>query len=153
MRTNAGILIVIGLLLLVGTAGAVIQVNIIGNQSWLVAGSGSSAAYTITVTDISSGSVPIAGATISFSVDPAYGTMSPATVTTNSAGQAFSTFTVNTKSGTAPIIASISYSGLNGPFTMTQMIPQNIDHNILTPKYTPKTGDSWNTDPIQCFNH
>ena len=52
MRANAVILIVIGLLLLVGTAGAVIQVQVTGNQSWLVAGSGSSAAYTVTVTNI-----------------------------------------------------------------------------------------------------
>ena len=148
MRANAVILIVIGLLLLVGTAGAVITVQVSGNQSWLVAGSGSSAAYTVTVTNTTSGSVPIDGASITFSVDPLYGTMSPATVTTNSAGQAFSTFAVNTKSGVAPIIASISYSGSNGPFTMTRTIPQNIDHGspfydftISPPLFTyPATG-------------
>jgi hypothetical protein len=128
MRANAVILVIIGLLLLVGTVGAVITVQVSGNQSWLVAGSGSSAAYTVTVTNTTSGSVPIDGASITFSVDPRYGTMSPTIVTTNSAGQAFSTFTVNTKSGVAPILASISYSGSNGPFTMTQTIPQNIDH-------------------------
>jgi len=130
MRANAVILVIIGLLLLVGTAGAVITVQVSGNQSWLVAGSGASAAYTVNVKNTTSGSVPIDGASITFSVDPLYGAMSPTNVTTNSAGQAFSTFTVNTKSGTAPINAYINYTGSNGPFNMIQTIPQNIDHNI-----------------------
>jgi len=126
MRAKAGILILICLLFLVGTVGAVIQVGVTGNSSWLVAGSGSSAAYTVTVTNTTSG--PIQGAIVTFTVDPAYGTMSPGSVTTNSAGQAVSTFTVNTKSGTAPINASISYTGV-GPFSITETILQNIDHN------------------------
>jgi len=123
MRAKAGIFIIVGLLFLVGTVGAVIQVGVIGNSSWLVAGSGSSAAYTVTVTNTTSG--PVQGAAVTFSVDPDYGTMSPASVITDSAGQAVSTFTVNTKSGTAPVNASISYPGV-GPFN----ILQNIDHAI-----------------------
>ena len=127
MRANAVILIIIGLLFLVGTVGAVIQVDVTGNSSWLVAGSGSSAAYTLTVKNITS-NVLIEGATITFSVDPVYGTMSSIPVTTDSNGKAVSTFTVGTKSGTAPILASISYSGSDGPFSITETIPQNIDH-------------------------
>ena len=123
-----------GLLLTVGTVGAAITVNVVGNESWLVAGSGSSAAYTVTVTNTSPGGGPIVGATVTFSVPSDYGTMSNASSTTNSNGQAFSTFTVNkaipSRSGTAPITASISYPGV-GPFT----ILQNIDHD--TPYYDP----------------
>ena len=49
MRANAVILIVIGLLLLVGTVGAVItSYKLLDNQTWIVAGSGPSAAYTVT---------------------------------------------------------------------------------------------------------
>jgi len=137
MRVKAGIVIFISLLFLVGAVGAVIQVDVTGNSSWLVAGSGSSAAYTLTVKNITS-NVPIQGANITFLVDPAYGTMNPAPVTTNSTGQAVSTFTVNTKSGTAPILASISYIGGTvgeGPFSINTTILQNIDHN--TPYYDP----------------
>ena len=128
MRAEAGLLIIICLLFLVGTAGAVIQVGVTGNSSWLIAGSGLSAAYTVTVTNITS-VVLIPGAMVTFSVDPRYGSMSPASVITNSAGQAVSTFTVNTTSGTAPILASISYTGADGPFNLTESILQNIDHN------------------------
>ena len=126
MRAYAGILIIISLLLLVGTVGAAIQVDVTGNSSWLIAGSGSSATYTVTVTNTTTPG-PIEGATVTFSVPSDYGTMSPASYTTNSNGQAFSTFTVNTaipsRSGTAPITANISYPEA-GPFT----IYQNVDH-------------------------
>ena len=139
MRAKAEIVVIIGLLFLVGTVGAVIQVDVTGNSSWLVAGSGSSAAYTVTVKNITS-NVPIQGATITFLVDPAYGTMSPAPVTTNSIGQAVSTFTVNTTSGTAPILASINYTAGTvgeGPFSINKTILQNIDHG--TPYYDPSS--------------
>jgi hypothetical protein len=131
MRAEAGLLIIICLLFLVGTAGAVIQVDVTGNSSWLVAGSGSFAAYTVTVTNTTS-VVLISGATVAFSVDPVYGTMSPASVITIN-GQTSSTFTVNTTSGTAPILVSISYPGVSGgegPFNINKSILQNIDHNL-----------------------
>jgi len=133
MRVRAGILIIIGLLVLAGTVDAGIQMDVIGNSSWLVAGSSSSAFYTVTVTDDVSG-LPVQGATLTFSVDPAYGTMSTLTNITNSDGQAFSTFTVNTKSGMAEIIASIPASAVS------TSIFQNIDHGILTPTFSPTTG-------------
>jgi hypothetical protein len=135
MRAKATILIIICLLFLVGTVGAVIHVDVTGNSSWLVAGSGSSAAYTVTLTNTTSSTL-IQGAIVTFSVDSDYGTMSPAapaSVITNSTGRAVSTFTVNTKipsrSGIAPITVSINYNGTEGAFSITETILQNIDHN------------------------
>jgi len=133
MREKAWMLIIIiSLLFLVGTVEAAIQVSVTGNSSWIVAGSGSSAVYTLTVTDSTSG--PLQGANVAFSVDPAFGYMNPASVITNSNGQAVSTFTVNTKSGTAQIFANIAALALSTP------ILQNIDHGVLSPKFTPATG-------------
>ena len=133
MREKSGMLIIIiSLLFLVGTVEAAIQVSVTGNSSWIVAGSGSSAVYTLTVTDSTSG--PLQGANVAFSVDPAFGYMNPASVITNSNGQAVSTFTVNTKSGTAQIFANIAALALSTP------ILQNIDHGVLSPKFTPATG-------------
>ena len=152
MRVNAGILIIIiGLLFLVGTVGAEIQVNVNGNSSWLVAGSGSSAAYTVTVTNTTpTPNVLISGATITFSGYENYGSMSPTSVITIN-GQAATTFTVGTKSGTAPINYHISYPGVSGgegPFTLDGMIPQNIDHGILIPKFTPASGTVGTVNPF-----
>ncbi|HSA38786.1 MAG TPA: hypothetical protein P5013_07875 [Methanoregula sp.] len=123
MRVKTGIILILGLLFLAGTAGAVTTVTVTGNSSWLVAGSGSSTTYEIVVTN-SSGSVN--GAAITFNVDAPYGKMSPESVTTDGAGRAFSTFIVNTKSGTAPVFASLSNTGETYPVNTT--IFQKIDH-------------------------
>jgi hypothetical protein len=134
MRANAGILIFICLLFLVGTAGAVIpdKVAITGNSSWIVAGSGAST-YTVTVTNQSSGGVP--NADVSFSVnDTSLGTLNPSTIKTDSNGVASSIFTVGTKSGTAKISVRVQYNGgSDGIFDKTYTFDQNIDHN--TPFY------------------
>ena len=142
MRANAGMfIIIIGLLFLTGTAGAAIQVSVAGNSSWLVAGGGSSAVYTVTLTDSISGS-PVQGIPVTFAVNPAYGSMSPASVTTNPSGQAVSTFTVNTKSGSAQIFANITAPALSTP------IIQNIDHGTLSAKFAPSTGTVGDTVPF-----
>ncbi len=123
MRVKTGILIIISLLFLVGSASAVLQMGVIGNSSWLIAGSGSSATYTLTISNTSPMVVP--GATVTFYVDPRYGTVSPASAVTNSAGKVNCTFTVNTKSGIAPILVSIHKTGESD---INETILQNIDH-------------------------
>jgi len=125
MRVKTGVLIIIILLFLVGTVEAA-HGSVSGNSTWLVAGSGSSATYELTVTN--SSMIPVEGATVTFSVDPVYGKISPVSVMTNSSGKAVTTFTVNKTSGTATILAFISYTGIDEPFNLTVPILQNIDH-------------------------
>ena len=66
MRANAVILIVIGLLLLVGTAAAVIPdtVTITSNKNWIVANGVDQSIITVEVTNTTSGIVQ--GANVAF---------------------------------------------------------------------------------------
>ncbi len=131
MRANAGIFIIIFLLLLVGTVAAANSGSISTSKDWVIAdGSDHS---TITVTALNS-TGPVNGATVDFAVnDPQYGTLVPTTVTTGSTGIATSTFTVNKKSGTATITATITYPD-GEPVTKT--VTQNIDHDVLIPTFS-----------------
>ena len=110
MRAYAGIFILICLLFLVGTVGAVIpdKVVITGNSSWIVAGS-SPTILTVTVTNQSSGGV--SNANVSFSVNNTLGTFPPGIKQTDSNGIASNIFTVGTKSGTATISIRVQYNG------------------------------------------
>ncbi|MDP3563547.1 MAG: VWA domain-containing protein [Methanoregula sp.] len=72
----------------------------------------------------------VPGAVVLFTVEGyPYGTMTPFNVTTDTAGNANSTFKVNKKSGTAKINASISYSDATGSFSTVQTYNQKIDHD------------------------
>jgi hypothetical protein len=131
MRANAGILIIISLLFLVGTVAAIIPdtVTITSDKSYLIANGVDQSVINVVVTNTSSGVVPIPGATVTFSVDPVYGTLSPTSGTTNPTGNVSSIFKVNTKSGYANINVGVSYSdGINN-FSRNLIINQSIDHD------------------------
>ncbi|MDO8872279.1 MAG: hypothetical protein Q7V05_06065 [Methanoregula sp.] len=138
MRVNAEIFIIICVLFLVGTAGASDTSNISISKDWVIANGVDQSTITVNVQNTSG---PINGATVSFMVNnPVYGTMSPATVTTGPSGLVASTFTVNKKSGTAIITATINYNDGGTSVTATKTVSQNIDHDILSPTFTPATG-------------
>jgi hypothetical protein len=140
MRANAVILIIIGLLLLVGMVTASIPdtVTITSDKSYLIANGVDQSVINVVVTNATSG--PIQGASVVFSVDPIYGTLSPASGTTNSLGTVSSIFKVKTKSGVADIHVDVSYSDGINSFSKNSIITQKIDHDkpnkvIFVPPY------------------
>ena len=127
MRANAGILIIICLLFLVGTVGANIPdtVTITSDKSYVFAGSGEQSTITVTVTNMSLG---VPNAYVNFSVnDPALGTLTPVNFTTGTDGKATSRFKVKTKSGVAAITVGVSDE--TGSYSNFFNINQIIDHN------------------------
>jgi hypothetical protein len=130
MRAKAGILIIIGMMLLVGLVGAVgvpDTIVVTTDKQWIVANNLDQSTITVTVTNTTttptdfSGVVP--GVTVNLAVDDTSGTISPATVTTNSSGKATSIFKAKTKSGAAQITATINTPAISGSTI------QNIDHD------------------------
>ena len=131
MRANAGILIFICLLFLVGTVGAVVgipdTVTVTTNKPWIVANNVDTSTIIVTVMNTTTTptdySGPVQGVTVNLVVnDTVYGTLSPTPVTTDVSGKASSTFKVKTKSGAAQITATAW--GLSGSTI------QNIDHEV-----------------------
>lgn len=138
MRANAGILIIICVLFLVGTVGASDTSGISTGKDWVIANGVDQSTITVNVRNTTDS---INGATVSFTVnDSVYGTMSPATVTTGLSGLAVSSFKVNKKSGTAVITATINYNDGGIPVTIDKTVYQKIDHDVLTTTFTPTTG-------------
>jgi von Willebrand factor type A domain len=127
MRAKAGILLIMGLLLLVGTVAAVgipDTVIVTTDKPWIVANNVDTSTITVTVTNTTSGySGPVPNVTVNIAVDPLYGTRLPTQITTNSSGMAMSTFKVKTKSGAAQITATIPI------LLLTNSTIQNIDHD------------------------
>jgi len=128
MRANAGIFIIICLLFLVGTVGAVgipDTVTVSTNKPWIVANNVDTSTITVTVMNTTfPDNGPVQGVTVNLAVDPLYGTLTPTTVTTDGSGKASSTFKVKTKSGAPQITATITAPALSN-FTI-----QNIDHEV-----------------------
>ncbi len=132
MRAKAGILLIMGLMILVGTVAAVgipDTVTVINSTPWIIANNVDQSTITVTVSNTTSAPGPVQGVTVNLTVDPLYGTLSPATVTTNISGMASSTFKVKTKSGAPQILATIPLTAISGSTI------QNIDHD--TPYYDP----------------
>ena len=129
MRVKAGIIIIIiSLLFLVGTVGAVgipDTVIVTTDKPWIIANNVDQSTITVTVMNTTPGySGVVPGVTVNLVVNNTiYGTLSPTTVTTDVSGWASSTFKAKTKSGAA----QITVSGLSGSGI------QNIDHD--TPKF------------------
>jgi hypothetical protein len=127
MRANAGILLIISVLFFVGTVGAVgipDTVTVSTDKTWVTANNVDQSTITITVMNTTpgyTGAVP--GVTVNLAVDPLYGMLSPATVTTNLSGMALSTFKVKTKSGAPQITATIN------AIAVSNSTIQNIDHD------------------------
>jgi hypothetical protein len=110
MRANAGIFF-IGLFLLMGTAVSAADPFLISKVSssneYPVANGVDHAVITVAVQNTTSLAY-VSGATVTFSVDPAMGSVSPAVGITDAYGYANTTFTVKTKSGIAHINVSAS---------------------------------------------
>jgi len=131
MRVQAGILIIIGMMLLVGLVGAAVGVPdtivVTTDKQWIVANNLDQSTITVTVTNTTTTptdfSGDVQGVTVNLAVDDTYGTISPITVTTNESGKATSIFKVKTKSGAAQITATINIPALSGSTI------QNIDHD------------------------
>ncbi|MDD1700624.1 MAG: VWA domain-containing protein [Methanoregula sp.] len=137
MRVKVDIFVIISLLLLAGTATAHLPdtSTIVTSNSWVVANGINQIKITVTALNETSApgpaSAPVKDALVLFSVNnPVYGNVSPSTDTTDDAGVAESTFTVNKTSGVVNITARIIADG----YTVTRSINLNIDHD--TPYYS-----------------
>lgn len=119
--------LVIGLVLLAApVAGQVPDaVTVSTDTAWLTAGSGETAAITVSVTN-STPAAGVGGVRVELSVDGTDGSITPAEVVTAADGKATARFRPGTKSGTARITATVLYEGLDEP--LTDSVEQHIDH-------------------------
>ena len=136
MRAKAGLLILLGLFLIIGTVSAVYPpgradaATMTASEVWIVANGYDESVITLSVVNLSSG-MAVPGAQVTFTIDdPALGKMSPDSVPTGATGSATSTFTSKTKSGTAVITATItSNDDGSTPYTFSKTVNQQIDHD------------------------
>ncbi len=104
----------VGLLLLAAPAGALVPdtITIDTTAQWLTAGSSSDAAtVTVQVSNSTSGNTSFGGVAIDFAVDSTYGSISPASALTDSAGTATAVFRPAQRSGDVAITARFSSQG------------------------------------------
>src|SRR4030042_2154618 len=104
MRANAGIIIFIFLVFLVGTAGAYLPDKILfeSNPEWVIANNVDQSTITVTIMNQSRGL--LSDSRVLFNVtDPSFGTMDPLPVYTNSNGVASGIFNAKIKSGNPTI--------------------------------------------------
>ena len=104
-------------------------INLTGDTDWLVADGVGSAELTVQVLD--ENTTPLSGCTVTLSVDPIFGRISPATVTTGASGTATATFTANTTSGVATIVARAGEAQAT--------FDQKIDHDSPIGSHTSTT--------------
>jgi hypothetical protein len=127
MRAKAGILIIICFIFLVGTVAAVgipDTVTVTTDKPWIIANNGDQSTIMVKVTNTTPGfNGDVQGVNVNLAVDPQYGTLNPAAITTNLSGMASSTFKVKTKSGAAQITATIPATAIS------DSVIQNIDHD------------------------
>jgi len=142
MRANAGLFLVLGLILIVGSVSASVadsSSSISSSDEWIVANGYDQCTITVVARNSTMAPPLVANAQVTFTVDDAqYGSISSLPVTTDISGIATGTFTAKTKSGTAVITATITSTDPNGPLTITRTLSQKIDHD------TPQTA-SFNT--------
>ena len=103
----------------VGAAGPG-RITLSSDTGWLVANGTDSAGITVQVLDRSG--APLDNCTVAFSVDPVYGRLSPATVTTGASGTAAATFITNKTSGVAVITARAG--------AVEETLSLSIDHDL-----------------------
>ena len=103
----------------VGAAGPG-RIILSGGADWLVANGTDSAEITVQVLD--EGGALLANRTVALDVDPIYGRLAPATVTTGASGTAVTTFTVNKTSGVAVITARAG--------AVEETLSLSIDHDL-----------------------
>jgi len=103
----------------VGAAGPG-QITLASDADWLVVNGADSADITVRVLD--SGGMPLPNTTVTLSVDPDLGRITPATVTTGASGTAAARFTAGRTSGVAVITARAG--------AVEAKFEQNIDHDL-----------------------
>ncbi len=130
MNLLKSIPLVILLGLIIPAAGATI--NLTGDTDWLVADGAGSAELTVQVFD--ENRTPLSGRTVTLSVDPIFGRISPATVTTGASGTATATFTTNTTNGVAIVTARAE----GAQATLEQKIDHDLPHRIAYLHYDPE---------------
>jgi len=96
------------------------RITLSGDVDWLVANGTDSAKITVQVLD--DGGAPLGNRSVALGVDPIYGRLSPATVTTGASGTAAATFTANKTSGVAVITARAG--------AVEATVEQKIDHDL-----------------------
>ncbi|MDD1698123.1 MAG: VWA domain-containing protein, partial [Methanoregula sp.] len=127
MRGNAGFLIIIGLLLLVGVSAAHLpdDSTISTSTDWVVANGADTATISVRALNATAGAVK--DALVLFTVDNlTYGGVNPLTDITDNSGRAKTTFKVNRTSGVANISARITSPD---GYTVIKYIHVNIDHD------------------------
>ena len=130
MRAKAGLLIILSLLFIVASVTAdPLTATAVTSKPWLVANGADQAVISVHVTNTSFGTI-IPGAVVNFAVEGyPYGTLTPVATTTDTAGNAYSTFTVNKKSGTATIKIAVNFSDATGSYGTVRTLNQEIDHD------------------------
>jgi hypothetical protein len=134
MRAKAGILILLGLFLIIGTVSADMADSastIAASKPWIVANNNDVSVITVVARNATPGPHIVPSVAVTFTInDPAYGLMSAPTVTADASGVATSSFKAKTRSGTAVITATITSDDGGIPHTTVLTIPQNIDHDL-----------------------
>jgi Mg-chelatase subunit ChlD len=140
MRVKAGLIILLGLFLIMGTVSAASygiadKVTIRTDKegpAWIASNNVDTAVISIEATN-NSGYELLPNVGVTFTVDnPAYGWMNPPTITVKNltATTATSTFTVYNKSGTAVITATITSPDGSYTYTKAVTVDQKIDHDL-----------------------
>jgi hypothetical protein len=96
------------------------RINLTGNANWLVANGADSARITVQV--LGGNGTPLMDCAVALHVDPVFGRLTPATVTTGASGAAVTTFTTNKTSGVAMITARAG--------AVETTFAQKIDHDL-----------------------
>lgn len=112
--------ILLGLIVSAVSAADPDRIQLSTDADWLVASGVDSAAISIQALDASG--APLKNCTVALSVDPIYGRISPATVTTGVSGITTATFTANRTSGTAVITARAG--------AVEEALSLSIDHDL-----------------------
>jgi hypothetical protein len=136
MRAKAGIIILLGLLLIIGTVSADMADSgstITSDKTWVVARPMDTTTVTVMVKNSTPGLHAVPGATVTFTIDnnvDIQGSMSPITVIADASGKATSTFVTGKRSGVAVIKATIVSDDNGIPHTNTITMNQNVDHYL-----------------------
>jgi len=113
------------------------RITLSSDTGWLVANGADSAGITVQVLDGSG--APLPNCTVTLDVDPVYGRLAPATVTTSASGTAVTTFTVNKTSGVAVITARAGAVEKTLSLSIDHDQPYRISHLTYEPMVTVGT--------------
>ncbi|WP_292394334.1 VWA domain-containing protein [Methanoculleus sp. UBA303] len=114
------LMILLGLIVPAVSAAGPGWIILSGGADWLVANGTDSAEIAVQVLD--GGGAPLANRTVALDVDPAFGRLAPATVSTGASRTAVATFTTNRTSGVAVITARAG--------AVEARFEQKIDHDL-----------------------